>query len=277
MTFATFDEIIAAAARDGQVLDAPFYKVTTTSETQGVWHSAWRAPGFPAAGGDGAASSGTPGAGGTALTLANGSLGLGWANASPLQKYLTTLDAAASGDCTLMLYDRLVSVSGISIVGTGTKNVNSIALPRYTDGVGVEAWLEVTTQTATSSCVVSMNSYTDQSGNAASAGTSITFPAAATNVDTFVGPLPLADGDYGIRSVETLSVATAPSAGVVNLVLIKPLAFLGLRSNSAAIRDSVAGPVDLRRVYDGASLGIAILGDASAIFTLWGHVRAVYG
>lgn len=277
MAISTLDDIISAYT-SGQVLEGIAYrKVSSAPELAGWPHSLWRVGPMPPAGGDGAAGSGTPGAGGTALDLADGSLSQGWLDQSPDTKVILDFNAVASAVCTLVLVDRLVSVSGIALSSTGNKNVGSVALPRYTSGVGVQAWLEVTTATATTAPIVSMNSYTDQSGNTGSAGGTITFPAAATNVDTLV-PLPFAAGDYGVRTCATVNVATAGSAGAANFVLTKELLRIPLEAGGGRgyppYIESMAWPT----VEDGASLMLYYLpGAASAITFSGGPIRGVYG
>lgn len=277
MTISTLDDIIAAYT-GGQVLEGiAWRKASTAAETSGWPHSLWRVGPMPPAGGDGAAGSGTPGAGGTALDLADGSLSQGWADQSPDQKILLDFNARTSASCILVLVDRLVSVSGIALSSTGNKNVGSVALPRYTSGVGVQAWLEVTTATATTAPVVSMNSYTDQSGNTGSAGGTITFPAAATNVDTLV-PLPFATGDYGVRACATVNVATAGTAGVANFVLTKEILRIPLATNLGRgyppYIESMAWPI----IEDGASLMLYMIPGATLTVTFdGGPIRGVYG
>lgn len=276
--FTSLSDLINELTVNSKFLDAPFHKTGLAAEAAGVWHSLWRVGGYPAAGGDGAAGSGTPGAGGTALTLADGTIAA-WANQSPDQKHLLTFGASSTVACTFMLYDRLVSVSGVSTVGTGTKNVGSAALPRYsgTAAAGVQVWLEVTTATTTTAPIVSMNSYTDQDGNTAAAGGTITFPATATNLDALVGPMPLAAGDTGVRSVETLNVATASAAGAVNVVLLRPLAFLPVEAFRYAERDFVSMLPLMPRLYDGHTLGLAYLATATTALVATGDIRAGYG
>lgn len=277
MAITTLDDIINAYT-SGQTLEGiSWRKVGTAAEQSGWPHSLWRVGPMPPAGGDGAAGSGTPGAGGTALDLADGSLSQGWLDQSPDQKILLDFNARSNGGCVAVLVDRLVSVSGIALSSTGNKNVGSVALPRYTSGVGVQAWLEVTTATATTAPIVSMNSYTDQSGNTGSAGGTITFPAAATNIDTLV-PLPFASGDYGVRTCATINVATAGTAGAANFVLTKELLRIPLQGNIGRgyppYIESMAWPI----VEDGASLMLYIIPGSALTLTLeGGPIRGVYG
>jgi hypothetical protein len=270
--FTSFDDFLEKTTDDGNVLEAPFYKSSSLSEAAGVWHSLWTASGYPTGG---AAPAGTPGA---AYVNAAGGLGA-WGNQDPLTKHLLSIEAGANRDCWLMLYDRLVGVGGISLTSTGNKTVSSAALPRYTDGVGVQAWLEVSTITATPTCVVNLSSYTDHEGNTGASGGTLTFPATVTNVDTFLGPLPLAAGDLGVRAVSTLNVATASGgAGATSLVLIKPLAYLPLTASLGAALDLMAKLPSLPRVFDGATLGLAFVATGTNLSTdFWGLIRAGYG
>jgi hypothetical protein len=269
--FTSFDDFLEKTTDDGQILEAPFAKFSSTAEAAGVWHSLWPASGYPTGG---AAPASTPGA-----AYTNGAGGLAaWANQDPLTKHLLAIEAGANRDCWLMVYDRLVGVGGVSLTSTGNKTISSAALPRYTDGVGVQAWLEVTTITSTPAPIVNLSSYTDHEGNTGASGGTITFPATATNVDALVGPLPIASGDLGIRAVSTLNVATAGGgSSAASLILIKPLAYLPLTANIGTALDLMAKLPTTPRIYDGATLALAFLASATQTHDFWGIIRAGYG
>jgi hypothetical protein len=193
---------------------------------------------------------------------------------------MLTLGGVATQNCTLMLYDRLCSVSGISVASTGNKTINSGALPRYSaaDAVNVQCWLEVTTATTTTAPVVSLNQYTNEGGTTGRAGATITFPAAATVVGSIIGPLPLQAGDLGIRSVEVgLNVATAASAGVVSVTLLRPLALLPLIANVWNEVDLVLQLNQMMRVYDGHNLALAALHTVTTATNYWFRIVVGHG
>lgn len=276
--FASLDDLLNETTVNGKVLYASFAKVGTAPEIQGGWHSLWRVGNYPAAGGDGPAGSGTANTGGTALTLEAGSLAV-WANQSPDTKHLLSYDIQASLDCTIMLYDRLVQVSGINLAGTATVNVGSTALPRYsgTASAGVQVWAEVTTVTAGAAPTIAMNSYTDQDGNTGAAGGTVTFPATATNVDSFIGPLPLASGDTGVRSVETVRVLSNCTSGTANIVLLRPIATIPVLLGLSGERSFLSQLPTLPRLYDGHTLALAQFTTATTATNIWGHLTAGYG
>ncbi len=268
--FSSYDDLINELTTNGKRFDWDFLKAGPAAEAAGQWVSHWYAAGSPGAGSDPAA---TPG---TAYDDTAGSMF--FSDVSPDQKHLLTFGAAATVNCTLMLYDRLVGVSGITLNSTGNKTVNSTALPRYsgTASAEVEAWVEVTTATTGTAPVVSMNSYTNQDGTTGRAGGTLTFPAAATDV-RWMAKLPLQAGDKGVQAISTLNVATAGTAGVCNVILIKPLAYLPLVANLWNERDLVLQLARLPRVFDGACLATAQLATATTATTVWGKVGLGYG
>jgi hypothetical protein len=274
--FSSYDDLISEATVNGKIYKWDFYKNGTTSPAAGIWYSLARRGGYPIAITDGAAGSGTPGAGGTALTNATGSIFL--ENQTPDIKVITHIEANANAAQNLMLYDRLVHVSGVVNNSTGSKNVGSAALPRYTDGKGVQVWLEYTTPGTTTASIVHLDSYTDNDNNTAqSCSTTITAPATAMTQDSMFGPIPLATGDLGVRSVETMYVDTASTAGVVQVVLMRPIASLYIPANTHAEKDLVLQFTALPRMYDGASLCLMYRTTATTATNLYGSITIAWG
>lgn len=276
--FTSYDDMINEATVNGKVQEFDFMKTGGTTQGAGFWYSLARVGAIPIAVTDGAAGSGTPGSGGTANTNAAGNLT--GANVTTDQKTLVTFGAIASVACSLMLYDRLVTVSGIVTTSTGAKNAGSAALPRYTgaSAVGVQAWLEVTTATTVTAPVAHLLTYTDEGGTTGNIGASnTTFPAAATVLNTMVGPLAMASGDAGIRSVETINIDTASTAGAVQLVMLKPIATINLPANTWIEKDYVLQLTSLPRIFDGASLNLMMFCTATTATNLWGKIKVIYG
>ena len=272
--FSSYDDLITEITTNDKIFQYDFMAIGATSIAAGNWHSLARTGGVPGAVTDGAAGSGTPGAGGTALTNASGTINLGAQD--PDKKALITFGGVATTACNLMLYDRLVHVSGIAGGSTGTKNVNSVALPRYTSGVGVQAWYEFTTAGSATATVSNLLSYTNQGSTGGQVGGSRT-GLAAQIINSMVGPMPLAAGDTGIQSVETINIGTASTSGVIQLVLLKPLAIIPLPANTFVEKDLVLQITSLPRVFDGASLCLMYETTATTATNLWGTIRVAWG
>ncbi len=274
--FTSRDDIINEMTVNGKVDLWNFYKVSSAPEAAGVWHSLWPGVGNP---GVGTTSSGaTPG---TVFASDPASITAGsmfFPDRSTDLRYMLSFGAVATQNCTLMLYDRLAGVN-LAVNTTGTKTVNSGALTRYsgTDAILNEAWLEVTTAGTTSAGVMNLNSYTSADGSTGLSGSSVTHPSTTMNVQSMV-QLPLAATDQGIRSVEAgLNVGTAPSAMVANVLIIRPLARIGLLANvwnEVSLLDDVLG---LPRIYDNACLGLAFLTSGTTATTFWGNITCAYG
>lgn len=267
--FSTLADLRTEALTNGKLLRYEFTKTSSAPEAGGVLHSLWTAAGAPSAGSN---PSGFPG---SACTNLAGSIN--FPDTSPDIKYLATLEVTSTQDCGLLLLDRLSHASGWDLFSGGAFTVSTTALPRYTDGVDVQCYCEVTTVTATTAPIARMSSYTDDGNNSAQNGVNRTFPAAATNAGCLIGPMNLAVGDRGVRSVEQITHDTAASAGTGNLVLAKPIAFMGLRANRSRCLNFFVETSTMPRIYDGASLMFAIWPSSTTAVTISGCIQVVYG
>ena len=268
MGFSSYDDIILETSTNGKVAVRPFWKASSAPEAAGQVVTLWKNAGLPGAGVD---AGGTPGA---ALTNAAGGITL--QDEAVDEKFLMHLEATANQNCSLIILDRLVSVSGLSIAATGNVTVNSAALPRYTDGVGVEALLELTTATTAGTAALSMNSYTDQAGNTGNAGGSVTFAAAAQNIDSAFF-LPLAAGDTGVRAIATINVSVAGTSGVAAVTLVKRLAQIPLIANIGTVIDFTRGYPPMPKIFNGATLMLAIVAGGTSATTVQGVMTFGWG
>lgn len=277
--FATRADLITEAYTNGKIDKWVFAKASTSPEVAGTMHSLWTAAGSPRAG---AAPAGTPGAAyemDTATAYASTAGGIYFPDRSTDQKHIVEVNAFTTVACNLIVYDRLVGVGGIALSGTGSKTVNSAALTRYSGSAAFsnEAWLEVSTVTATTAPILNLNSYTSADGTTGLSGGSITFPAAATNVDTLI-PLPLNDSEAGVRSVEAgINVGTAAASGVATLLIVRRLATIPLMANIWTSVNFLDDVMTLPRVYDNAVLGLAIMSTGTTGPAITGEIVTAYG
>jgi hypothetical protein len=165
---------------------------------------------------------------------------------------------------------------------------NTLALPRYATGDGVQCMIVCTTPMVQNSNITI--SYTNSDGVAGRTSTSTLLfsltvgcivstsgtGGAAGSASPFI---PLDSGDKGIRSIQNVTVATG-SGGFFALVLVKPLANISLFENVTAHEISLPQQRgwNVPRLYDGAYLnfiynatqnGTAVL-LRGAITTVWG-------
>jgi hypothetical protein len=126
----------------------------------------------------------------------------------------------------VLVCDRLVHSGGLSGTTTGaqTTNLPTAALTRYTSGVGVMIGLEIYTAIGTTATTATV-SYTNQAGTAGRTTKDIVIGATGANAAGRILPCPLQDGDTGVLSVEsvTLAASTVSAAGNFGVTLFKPL------------------------------------------------------
>jgi len=262
--FTSYDDLIAELTA-GKRLEWNFVKVAPAAvQAAGSWQTLWKAAGNPGAGGDPA---GTPGISYNSDPNRVGAMS--WPDVSPDLKFGISFGGLSTIAGNLMIYDRLCGVGAVSLATTGAKAVNSVALPRYTTGVDVQAVLEVTTATTTTAPVVNLNSYTNEVPTSGRAGPNLTFPAAATVLHCLQF-LPLQAGDKGIRSIEG-------ATGIVTVALIKQLATIPLPANQWNEVDLVLQLAALPPVIDGAALCLAFQAAATGTPTVFGRIRIGYG
>jgi len=271
MPLQSFDQMMAAAAA-GQTLDIWSLKTGVAAQGAGYWETLWRRLGMPGAGATPAAAPGTNYVG-TLMSPVAGAIC--FPTISGMVKQIVSAYGNSSQSGSLMIYDRLWAVSGISLATTGDRPLNdgSLALPRYPLGFGLWAVAEVTTATTGTAPQVYLKSYRDTLGNLVGPGPTTVFPAAATVADCMV---PLYCDGVGFRELRTLTVATAGTAGIVNVALIKPLVSIPVNAN-------VGNNVDLARdfppmpiVQDGACLGMAFWANGATAPNIVARVQVVY-
>jgi hypothetical protein len=140
---------------------------------------------------------------------------------------------------------------------------NTITLPRYTDGDGVQIMaISVAARVGGQTFQVT---YTNQDGVAgrvtgvhtqnavAAVGTVVT---AATATAGAVGPfLQLQQGDTGVRSIESVQMISGVDVGLFTLVLVKPLFTTQLIEQAAPVeKQFVVQDVGLAAIQDNAYL-----------------------
>ena len=289
--FSSQDDMVNEISTNGKFYRTDWQKSTfaTTAHTAGLWYSLMRGGGNPAA--DTILGTGT--------NLAFQALSDTVATASGIPHggnvggYKVLLSAAAqtaaatTAPCVLMLVDMLGFYPITTVTTTGAQTLNNtVTLPRYTGGAGVQAFLTPSTVMGAATPNITLN-YTNSAGTAGKA-TPATLPigntaAAVTSIvhsgtgTGKYGPfIPLAAGDAGIRSVQSINLSASYVSGVLNLVLCKPIMTLPITTlGVTAERDLVNQFASMPRIYDGACLNWLMLAGAGtpAASPLSGHLE----
>lgn len=280
--FQSQDDMVNEISTNGKFYRTDWQKSTfaTTAHTAGLWYSLMRGGGNPAADtilgtGTNLAFQALSDAVATASGIPHGGNVGGGTGFKVLLNAAAQTAAATTAPCVLMLVDLLGFYPITTVTTTGAQTLNNtVTLPRYTNGAGVQAFLTPSTVMGAATPNITLN-YTNSAGTAGKA-TPATLPigntaAAVTSIvhsgtgTGKYGPfIPLAAGDAGIRSVQSINLSASYVSGVLNLVLCKPIMTLPITTlGVTAERDLVNQFASMPRIYDGACLNWLMLAGAA--------------
>ena len=195
--------------------------------------------------------------------------------------------------CPFILCDYLMYYPLIDMDSTDTQvltNYDAItnptvdALPRYTDGIGVQAFLVATNpyvggaqfqMTYTNTNDVSHTSVVTLTNTSTYIGTLVNSNAAGVGR---YGPfIPLALGDKGIKKVTDITFLST-NGGLAALVLVRPIATVMTREATAwAEFDFIKDKPSMPRIYDGAYLNfLAMPSGTVATIPLLGEMTFIW-
>lgn len=272
MAISTLDQLIAALAA---APERPFFKASQTSEGAGLYHSLWKAAGYPAAGVNPpvkTAGSGYIPNGATLGALARpnptgGNLG-----------YLAKVLAQGATLGSLILYDRLWACSAFDC---NINTLQAITTPGTIDrpdalGARTELWGEFYTAPGATGTPTVTVTYTNQDGTGSR---SATYARAAANAEA-VGqmvPFLLQAGDTGVRAVADLTFSAATgSVGDMGLTILRRIATIPMSLiNAPSNLDAIAGA--LAKLDDNACLAFKVLCSATNTGFIGGGYSAVEG
>jgi len=217
----------------------------------GQYTSLWTLNRFP--GGAGAAP------GGTARNPDNTTQGaLGQADAAGGNiKYLAGAYCGGTPAGILTWYDRLADISGLSGTVTTAQNTTGLAVTRYTgtESIGNQIWIEIYTQIGTSATGLTV-SYTNEDGTSGRTSQTVVIGGTGRREAARMIWVPLANGDRGVRSVESVTVGISTgTAGDFGVVIVRPFLSgnIGL-SGAGSLVDLLSQMPSFPEVKDGACL-----------------------
>lgn len=215
-------------------------------------------------------------------------------NVSPDTKHLVNVGIMSTVATAVPSFVEIVDVLGYYPLTTTTVTTaqtlnNTVTLPRYTDGAGVRAYVVAVGTIGAGTPNISI-SYTNQNGVAGK-----TMPVIVSAVTTAVQShivhsdpsagkyfpyLPLASGDTGIRSIQTVTLSATMTSGSLAIVLCKPLATIPITTAGImAERNLMTQLPSLPKIVDGANLNMLfVTASATATSTpIMGYLETAWG
>lgn len=233
---------IADSDTEGKTLYASWRKSPTQTTARGFWFDLSMSPGNPPP----QYYAASPG---VSVAMAQSTDG-GIYHGKPitpstlyLRKMLGITATATVVPCSMILCDYLLYYPFIDESSTDPQPLTTnVTLPRYADGKGVQI-MAVVVAGQTGGVTFSVN-YTNSDGisDRTSATVTLCTQAAVGTIATTApatagcnGPfIPLAKGDTGVRSIESITMNSA-DVGLLTLVLVKPLAQFSIRGIDAPV------------------------------------------
>ena len=213
---------------------------------------------------------------------------------SPATKHVKLAEARVTGattvPSTLMLCDFLLFYALMDCDEPGLQTMdNTVTLPRYTDGKGVQAMIVSTQDLGAASASIWMD-YRDSDGddgrnipvtvNTVASSIAGQIMHSGTSVGNYGPFLPLQAGDKGIRRINSIQLSNGCGGGWAAIVLVKPLLTIPIFNIDIPLeRDYFTDLPSLPRVYDGAYLGwLMFTGSAVPAGSKYsGHVEFAWG
>ena len=219
----------------------------------------------------------------------NNSIYVGPAGVS--ERYLLSMSMTHGGAggfmATAYFVDYLLSYAYIDLDSTDQQDLtNDVTLPRYADGEGVRMTMLMQTPGAGTATNITIN-YTNQDGVAKTLTTAYRSSGAIgcvgpNMISTSAGSagpfFPLADGDRGVRSVQSVQLA-AGVGGFGVMLLAKPLFTMSAAELSSTVeKNFLREQAALPRILDGAFLNyfFNLSANTSNVIPLIGQAQFIW-
>lgn len=182
------------------------------------------------------------------------------------QKWLLNTIAGGTSAGTVVLYDRLLHISGLNGTLTTDQTVGG-SITRYTgsESVGNQIWIEINTAVGVTATQITAN-YNNQNDDPKTTK-AMPFGGGGYNEAQRIIPLSLADGDTGVRSVTSVKLAaTTGTAGNFGVVIARPLAMISCYNQGlASMCDMITGLPSIREIKSDACLALMLWANAGSV------------
>ena len=273
MGFSSMDDLINESTTNGKFRRIDWNKnfLPTTAAVAGEWHCLANGAGNPATAtiyntGTNLAFQAVSDSTATAGGIQHGG------NVSPDTKHILNASAFTASATVAPGVLMLVDMLGFYRVTTTTLNSvqtldNTVTIPRHTSGAGVQAFLFANNATPLGAGTPTFTLNYTNSGGTAGRLTPAVLPVSKTAASNGLilysgsaagkyGPfMPLAGGDSGIRSIQSIQQSVTHTSGEYSIALCKPILTLPITTlGVAAERDLVNQMPSMPQIVDGACL-----------------------
>lgn len=244
-----------------------FMKTGTAADVAGCWYGTWKDAGFP-----GAWAPGAPGVNGR-VTDGTTSPDFG---CLPIKapgtgaNYLTELTMGASVNHSHLFFDVLWINSGLTVTTTTAQSITTPTLPARdvngtTDGEGLMIGLMFTAAATNAAAIANSTvSYTNSEGTSGRTATLSAIAGSQIPATPVIGTMVwfnLQAGDKGVRSIQSITLATSLVTGSISLFIARDLANIGTSLVNVQFTRKLSDPGV--RLYNGTCMLHCILASAT--------------
>ena len=243
-----------------------FMKTSTAADVAGCWYGTWKDAGFP-----GAWAPGTPGVNGRVTdgttSTDNGCLPIKTPGTGA--NYLTEVTMGASVNHSHLFFDVLWVNSGLTVTTTTAQSITTPTLPARdvngtTNGEGLMIGLMFTAAATNAAAIANSTvSYTNSAGTSGRTATLSAIAGSQIPATPVIGTMiwfNLQAGDKGVRSIQSITLATSLVTGSISLFIARDLANIGTSLVNVQFTRKMSDPGV--RLYNGTCMLHCILASA---------------
>jgi len=190
------------------------------------------------------------------------------------QKYLLGVNVTSNSAGTLILYDRLLHIGGLS-GAVATAQTVSGTLTRNTGGVGNQIWAEVYTAIGASGATISA-SYTNESATSGQTSGPAFMGGSPFEEAQRILPIPVGIGDIGVQAVANVTLTgSTGTAGNFGINIVQPLLYIPVLAGVGANRDLIMNGPGILPISAGACLAWAWMANTTTIPEIVGYAQFI--
>jgi hypothetical protein len=164
---------------------------------------------------------------------------------------------------------------GLSATVTTAQTVGG-AITRNTNGAGNQIWVEIYTIIGATATTITA-SYTNQSGASGQITEPTTFGGTGSRDAQRMIQLPLASGDTGVQSVQSVTVlATTGTAGNFGVNILRPITVVPVGfTGTGSVRDLISGLPGIIEIDTAACLSLGWLSNTTTAPQIFGSLHMI--
>ncbi len=190
------------------------------------------------------------------------------------QKYLLGVNVCANSSGTLILYDRLLHIGGLSGTVITAQTVGG-TLTRNTGGIGNQIWLEIYSALGASGATIQAT-YTNEAAVSGQVGGPAFIGGSPFQEAQRMLVLPIANGDIGVQAVASVTISgSTGTAGNFGINIVRPLLHIPVVGGIGGSRDLIMNAPGIVPIDPNACLAWLWMPNTTTIPEIMGYAQFI--